>query len=291
MKTSQKLTLVFVLLAILAGSFSSRVFADDEDESEGQEFLFMTEGAYTQEKGRWEVSFTSQYLEREISKEGGEVKQKNQWQWITEIEYGFSDWLQFEAEVPFEHVHKKTTEAGTTTHLGESGLGDIGTGIRVRLFEEDDDQWWSHTVSAGFELSWPSGRWRKDLGTDRFGWEASLSMSKTLDKWAYHLMGGFGMIDDAREQGETPKTDVEAFELGAALAYSPSDKLDFICELFAEFEREKSRGNENHETVFYAIPGIKYKLFEDIETGVGIPIGLTGDSYDWGVMAKIQYEW
>ena len=287
---------LLILETVLIGLFlsvgsNSIAFADEASEdSEGQQFLFMTEDAYTQEKDQWQLSFTSQYLDRQKTKEGDEVKIKDQWQWMMEAEYGLSEWFQVTLEVPFASVHKKTIEDGETTHLNKAGIGDIETGIKIKLSEEGD-QWCEPTVSLGFELSWPTGRWRRDLGTDRYGWETNLLLSKTMDKWAYHLSGGYGMTDDAREQGESETSDTEEFEVGGALVYMATNKLDIICELIAEFEKEKTRTSTSHETECYVAPGFGYKLFEDFEMGLGVPIGLTNDSYDWGIMAKIQYEW
>lgn len=279
------------LVIVIMLSVAASVTQADEHEFEGQQFLFLTEDAYTQEEGEWQVSFVSQYSERKRSKEGDEKKQKDRWQWITEIEYGLTDRLQFEVGIPFAHVDKKTTEDGTTTHLSETGISDIETGMRLKLFDEDQSKWWSSTVSAGFGIAWPSGRWRKDLGTDRFGWETNLAMSKTSERWAYHLAGGFGMVDGAREQGESGQTDIESFEVAGALVYRPAAELDILCELFAEFEEEKSGAGKSHETEFYVAPGFGYEWFENFDVGMSVPIGLTDDSYDWQIMLKVQYEW
>ena len=139
----------------------------------------MTKEGYSREKGEFQISFTNQYKVRKRIKEGDEIKRKNQWWWITEIEYGLSDRL--ETEIPFEHIHKRTIEDGSTTNLSETGIGDVGTGISLRLTGEERDKWWSHTISTGFVLLWSTGRWRKELGTDQFCWETNLAISKTFD--------------------------------------------------------------------------------------------------------------
>jgi hypothetical protein len=293
MEQPQSLMLKIVPISIVLsiGSHSTS-FADEvQDEFEGQQFLFLTTESYNQEEGELQVSFTSRYSDRQRLKEGDEVKTKNQREWVTSVEYGLRDWLEFEVEIPFAHIHKQTTEDGETTNLDETGISDIETGIRINLFKEEPDKWWSHTLSAGFEVSWPSGCWRKDLGTDRVGWETNLVMSKTTDKWAYHLLGGFGTTNNAREQGESEKCDVEEFTVGGALVYRDIDRLDIICELFSEFEKEKNGSTVIHDTEFYMTPGVGYELFDNFEMGLGIPIGLTDESHDWGVVAKIQYEW
>ncbi len=290
-KLLARLKFTVVGLVILLGTSSIAIADEAQEEFEGQQFLFLITEGYNQEEGELQLSFTSQYMDRQRSREGDEVKTKNQWEWVTAVEYGFSDWLEFEVEIPFANINRQTTEDGETTNLNETGIGDIRTGVRIRLFGEEQDKWWSHTLSAGLELSWPSGDWRKDLGTDRYGWETNLVLSKTLDKWAYHLSAGFGMIDDAREEGESAKMDVEEFELGGALVYSLTDRWDVICELLAESEREKLSTSESRGTEFYVVPGVGYKLFKGFEMGIAIPIGLTNESYDWGMITKIQYEW
>jgi len=281
-----------LISVVLSVGFNSIAFTDQvQDEFEGQQFLFLMTEGYNQEEGEFQISFTSQYMDRQKLKDGDEIMTKNQWEWTTSVEYGLWDWLEFEVEIPFAHVHKQIIEDGETTNLDETGISDIETGILINLFEEEQDKWWSHTISAGFEVSWPSGRWRKDLGTDQFGWETNLVMSKTTDKWAYHLLGGFGMTNYAREQGESEKSDVEEIKAGGALVYMATDRLDIICELFSEFEKEKCGSGVSHETEFYITPGVGYELFENFEIGLGVPIGLTEESHDWGIMAKIQYEW
>ena len=105
-----KMTFGFVLTAILIAGIGSIVFA--EDRFQGQQFTFMSQEAYTQEKDSWQVSFTSQYLDRKTSRESDDVTLTSQWEWTAEVEYGLTDWLQFEAEIPFTHVKHKTTEDG-----------------------------------------------------------------------------------------------------------------------------------------------------------------------------------
>lgn len=291
-KIQSSMLIIVPINIVLSVGFNSIAFADEgQDEFEGQQFLFLMTEGYNQEQGELQVSFTSRYMDRQRLKEDDEIKTKNQWEWTTSVEYGLWDWLEFEVKVPFSHIHKQSTEDGETTNLDETGISDIETSLRINLSEEEPDKWWSHTLSAGLEVSWPSGRWRKDLGTDQFGWETNLVLSKTTDKWAYHLLGGFGMTNDAREQGESEKCDVEEFEASGALVYRAIDRLDVICELFAEFEKEKIGICESHETEFYIIPGAGYKLLDDFEIGLGVPIGLTNASYDWGVVVKVQYEW
>jgi len=294
-----------ITFAVVNIGLNSVAMVDEKDEEfEEQQFLFMMEEAYTQKKGEWQVIFTAQYMDgkksREVEYEDEEkedkLKIRDEWRWIAEIEYGILDWLQLEVEIPLAYVDQRTIKESedsgrTISDLKKGGLSDINACLRARLLKEDVDQWWLPTVSAGFEVIFPTGNWEEGLGTDRYGWEGKLAISKVIDKFVVHLNGGMGRTDNAKEEGETENIDEQEFECGAALVYRPTDRLDFICETLAGFEEEKTAGGKNYETEFYLTPGIRYKLFKDFEIGAGVPVGLTYASSDWGIMTKAQYEW
>ncbi len=292
------------LWCFLTIGFNGNVFCqENEKKIEKQQFLFMVEQAYLQEQGEWQVSFSTQYLDekksREIEYENEErydtLKIKNEWQWVAAIEYGIYDWMQLEVEIPFVNVRRKTVldadGVTTSSYLDKTGIADVEAGLMFKLSKEDPDKWWATSISLGLGGAFPTGNWKKDLGTDRYGWETQLSLSKVIDKFVAHLNGGMGMVNNAKEQGESGKKDVKEIKCGVALAYRPTDKFDLISEVFAEFEDAKATGNKDYETQAYFTPGIRYKLFDGCEIGAGVPIGLTYESHKWGITTKVLYEW
>ncbi len=297
-----KIFLIFAiaLMSVVLGIGSSSIVMADE-EGEGQEFLYMLEEGYVMERGKYGVSLSAQYMDgkksREVEYEGGDredtLKIKGEWCWVFGVEYGFLDWLTIEVETPFVHIDKTTSkeeDSRTVTELDKTGIGDVEVGFKVRVFENDKDSYIPAT-SLGFKMSLPTGNWKKDLGSDHLGFELGLALSKTLEKFAYHLNLAGGYVDNAREEGESGKIDEVELECGIGLVYMPSENLDLIGEVYAEFEREYIAGEYNYGTKIYLVPGIAYEFEEfmgGLDIGVGVPIGLTYESYDWGVILKVM---
>jgi len=65
-------------------------------------------------------------------------------------------------------------------------------------------------------------------------------------------------------------------------------------ELAGEIEQELQLESRKWESELSIIPGLSYgvetELFGEFEFGMAFPIGLTSDSDDWGVLAKIKWE-
>lgn len=279
-------------ILLLISCISSICFcAMAEDKGEGQDFIFLAESAYTEQKGCWQIGIGSEYHSHKNTIEGDERKKESLWIWTTELEYGLEDWLQFEVEIPFGSLDRKTIEDGETSRLRKAGIMDVESCLRIRLFKEDSEDFFSPTVSTSFSVTWPSGNWRRGLGTDTYGFGWGLSLSKTMGDWAYHIGAELELANDTREAGETGKSDATELEITGAIAFSVDEKLSIICELLAEFERERSTTHEEHGTELTINPGVVYELAKDFEGGISVPLGLNSQSYDWGIIAKIQYEW
>ena len=107
------------------------------------------------------------------------------------------------------------------------------------------------------------GNWKKDLGTDRVGFEYALAVGKTYEKWAYHINFGGGYTNNGREEGETGKVDELELEYGAALVYMPFKALSLILEYKSEFEKEATQHDgDNYGTEIYVVPGISVRVGE-----------------------------
>lgn len=298
-----------ILLIILAGvaltiGQNSLVWAQEEKEEEHQECLFNLEEAYTKDKGGWETCFTVQYMDnkksREVEYEDGDredtLKIKDEWNWRLGIDYGIFDWLTAELEIPFANVDKKTIkdeeDSTTITYLNKAGIGDIDAGLKFGLFK-DQEKSWVPAVSLGLDVSLPTGNWKKDLGSNHYGFGSLIAVSKTFDKWAYHLNAGGTYTPHGREEGETEKVDAVAFEGGIALAYMPTENLDLVCEVSTELERENTAGEYNYNSEVYLTPGIVYKFknfLKGLKVTAGVPVGLTYESYDWGIITQVIKE-
>lgn len=275
---------------------------DDDDRFEGEDFLFRLEEAYAQRRGELQVSFAFDFAsgrerEREFSFEDGkrdvetETSRANTYGYLVEIEYGVTDRLQIEVEIPYFSVRERSSEG-----LFESGnLADIEVGLGYALVEETETL---PAVLASFEIALPTGDHRKEIGNDRFGYGGRLAMSKDFGRWVGHLNVGYEYVNDARlwfANGEDgPKLDLNGIEYGAGVVYKFDDSWHGIVELVGETGEELELDGRRWETELSLIPGLRYGIetrgFGDFEFGVAFPVGLTSDSEDWGVIAKVQWE-
>ena len=316
MRRHFKIFQVMILVAVLfCVSSPSMVWADQDGNIDvkevgvkGQQFLFMNNNAYNQEKNEWQATFTTQYLSRQKSREveyeedGTRVdtlKIRNELQWVAELEYGLTDWLQVQIEMPYRHVEKKTIEESedgdsSTERLNRTSLSDVTAGFQIGLFKEDQGKWWLPTLAIESNATLPTGNWKNDMGSGRYGFDAGILLSKTIDKFTVHANVGGGYVDGSREQGSSSRTHQRNVGTGLSLVYQPTERLDLICELTKDTQRQnKPTGfkGSSRETEVYITPGIGYKLKNNTEIGLGVPIGLTYESYRWGIMGKILFEW
>jgi hypothetical protein len=274
------------------------------EETREQQFLFLIDEAYLQEKGLWQLTLGTEYWshQRESESEMDDgtpettTQTRNLWRSYAEVEYGLADWLQLEFEVPYSHLSQDTTEDdGSSTsseHLSEWGIEDVSAGLAVRLMKEEDDIWWKPTLSFWGEAKMPTGDWEKGLGTDRWGWETGAAASKFLtEQYIVHLSLSLGQTQNALEAGESESADETEIEYGAAFVYRPTDKLEWILETVVESEREKTEEGTHWTDYWYLVPGVRYALNDGVEIGLGSPVGLTSESYDWGVIGKMIFEW
>ncbi|MEW5758903.1 MAG: transporter [Candidatus Omnitrophota bacterium] len=292
----EKIITIFIVLILVILCFYSPSYAKHD-------FLFLLESAYLIDKSEWEPSFTVQYLDnkkiREVEYEDGQredkLKIKNTWNWIMATEYGIFDWLNAELKIPFSKVDKKTTiDSDTTTisYLNSSGISDIEAGLKFKILDEKENSL-IPSISFCLGVSFPSGNWKKDLGSNHFGFEGGVSISRQINKFILHTNFSGEYMPHAREEGEETKLDEVGFECGLAVVYLATKNIDLILETIGKFETENINGTHNHFTEVYINPGIKYefeKFIGGFDFGIGAPVGVSYEGYNWGVITKIKKE-
>jgi hypothetical protein len=254
-----------------------------------QRMLFMLEDAYNQHQGEFEVSLTSEYLKNMQTERtvGGVMKttDRTQWNWIVDGELGITDWLQAEVEVPFGYTDMIVTNGGVPSELEKGDIGDVFGGLTLRLLQQNHHSW-GPTVGLRAGGRFPTGEWERGLGKDEYGWEAGLVASKAFDDFYWHANASYGQTDKARQYARINPFDETLVECGFALVYSPHSNYELICETVAIFAEEDEAGALERTFSWYVIPGLNLTLTEGFDVSVGAPIGVDGDTYEWGVIAK-----
>lgn len=290
---SQHKSLLWSILALVLLVTSAN--AQQDPDRWTQEFLFMLDDAYTQAQGQWQVSAELGYLQNRRTAEyrGPNLVTTDTdelWKAAATLAYGLTDTIQADLYVPYGHISSQGTTQGVTQKVSGYDFGDITTGLTFKLMDQDHDNWLP-TLAFKASAVLPTSDDEKGMGKDAYGWIAGLNASKAVDDFFWHGNVAYGRSDDTREFGQSYWADEKVLSCGAALVFSPTREYDLICETYAEFETEESNLETEHRSTWYLIPGAKYHLSETTDIGLSVPIGVGGDSYDWGVVAKVMFEW
>jgi predicted porin len=290
---SQHKSLLVSILALVL--LATSVNAQGDPDRWTQEFLFMMDDAYTQAAGQLQVGAELGYLQNRRTSErrgGARVTTDTDelWQAAAKVAYGLTDTIQANLYVPYGHIKTQRTTPGVTDKSHRYDFGDVTTGLTFKLMDQDHNNWLP-TLAATATAVLPTSDRDSGMGQDAYGWQAGLAASKAVDDFFWHGNVAYGRSDDTREFGQNYDADEKVFSCGVALVFSPTREYDLICETYAEFETEDSILETEHRMSWYLTPGAKYHLSETTDVGFSVPIGLRGDTYDWGVVAKVQFEW
>mgnify|MGYP001824644750 FL=1 len=199
---------VFFLSLLL---FCIQAFAveEEDDAYPEQDFLFFLEEAYTQDQGEWQFSLAAGYfdnlLEEETDGQAVSNRRTDLWLGLLGVEYGITNRLQIEFELPYLRQEIEEDEATG----GDRGVGDVEFVLGYALIEEGSG---SPQLTAGLEIIAPTGDEDAGLGAGAWGWGPFLALSKqVVPKWYLHANLALQMTNDAEEGGE--KKDERELEL------------------------------------------------------------------------------
>ena len=299
---------VWINAVLMFGLMLPAAAAESAGEREEQNFLFLLEEAYTQHRNELQltpaVHFTKRKgTEAEIDEDGNSVKAAKtatQVRWPIEAEWGLTDRL--EAQVGLSWIYEATdstpvaTENRDTKH--NEDFEDMELGLRYKLVEQLE-QW--PTISLGYTLALPTGDHKEEFGAVHAGHEWVLLVSRDFGRWVGHLNAGFGIHFNETQPNEdgtkSPKVDLREFSYGAAAVYRLTDHWKGFLEFFHQFGEEIQANTRKAETALTILPGISYAAAmpgggnnDYWELGLGVPVGLTSDALDWGLILRLRYE-
>jgi len=270
MKARNLMTCILLPMLTLVG------WAADEEAT--HDFLFLTDEAYVQEEGEWQFGVSIGYWDRVADDDAGEDALQHSVSAALEIEYGITERLQIELELPYlSHKAEETTA---------SGIGDAEVGSGYAIVRETDSL---PAVTAGIEFSLPTGDEDRDMGAGAWGYEGFVAVSKHISDLFLHASISYGRTDDAI--GEEGKVDESEIGYRLAVVRTLNEGINLIVELGGESEREVDAAGESETAdTLYFVPGIQWECDAEWNLGLGIPVGLTDDSADWGGILKTQVE-
>lgn len=205
--------------------------------------------------------------------------QKHQFSFTTQYLTGFED-----------------PDFGPASQQGD--VGDTFLNYRYQLLANDDFLWCSPRAS----LILPTGDKRLGSGTGEVGYQFNLPVSRYGEQFDFHFNAGMTYIPDVSvpvaEVGIfeilSPSHDLRAYNLGASVFWKPKVDLHFFVEALALWADEIDElGSRVSTTQVFLNPGVRFAIIQDpVEwvLGVAVPIGLTRDTPDIGVIAYMSIE-
>ena len=184
-----------------------------------------------------------------------------------EFEYGLTDRWELDAEVPYrfrEFDHGR----------GFTGVGDVETGIRYGVVPLDKEP---VALDVGLALGIPTGDRRRDLGDGRLELEPSFTASMWVGRFNVQANGAWRRA--VTNDGDEPRNE---FEYNVAVLY-PVDQ----CFLALEGNGISTR----ESTEYYVTPEVIWMAKENLQFLLAVPIGVTRESADYGVVALVTFEW
>ena len=286
-----KLTVLLTLSILTSVSLAQLQSTHESDNSERweQNFLYTVKDAYLLNAGEARLSAQGSYWQnlqiREY--ESGTYKRfdRDQYLGIVGLEIGLTPGLQADVALPFGYAKHSIDNR----NYAKGDAGDIQAGLSLQLIQQDHTSW-TPTVSVrgGAIIALSNSQRGFDKGA--CGWETELLASKAFDDFFWHGNLSYRLLTNTREFAQSGRADEQLWKAGLALVYSPKLGYETMCEISYGSEREDNAVETEHREACYFTPGFNIELSPNTRVGVGIPIGLAHENYDWAFLAKVQIE-
>lgn len=184
------------------------------------------------------------------------------------------------------------------------GIGDALLNYRYQFSMEEDLM---PAISPRVSLIFPSGDEERGLGSGVLGYQLNLPISKTLSDRVYvNFNLGLTYLPNAEIELSNGKhsapQDVLGYNVGGSVIFAITEDFHFLLESLANFDqvlnevdsRRGPRGRRDSETKVVISPGVRWawNLRGDLQVvpGVAFPIGLTEDTFDYGMFLYLSVE-
>ena len=253
------------LLAFIGVLCADASAAADENESHDEQIiqeLFLGELPYPQEREEVQITLRGLYLPGDEA-DNAEIS--------VAAEYGITERFQIALVIPFRHRDPSgggdDDDDGDEAEDATQGIGDVEAEILYAFVIED----WV-VAAAALGVGFPTGDEERELGEGKFEWEPSLRGGVRFGEiWLFGSLGA-----EIADDGEI------AIAYGAAVAKSFSRGFSGVLELSGLTGAEKE--------LLFLVPGLTWLSHTGVELQFGVPVGLSNEASDWGLVAAITVE-
>jgi len=196
--------------------------------------------------------------------------------------------------IPYLELYERDTTSGDVFETG--GLADIPINWRYQLTREEE---WYVSTAPRFTVVLPTGDERRGLGLGEVGYEFDLPISKQCGDFGLHLNIGFfhtpGVSLPLDAGGFSDKHNLWGYNLGGAIQWHVNLDFNLFVEAVAVWADDiNGLGEKERIKLAFINPGFVWAVYTSDEVqwviGASVPIGLTRDSDDIGLIAYMSIE-
>jgi hypothetical protein len=185
---------------------------------------------------------------------------------------------QFSYSVPYSWLRSEGQRA--------QGVGDILLNYRYQALFEDAT---TPAFAPRLSLILPTGNAQRGLGSDSFGYQLFLPVSKIVaDRVTLH--GNVGVTSYVDVFGRRPTS----YTLGGSGIYAVTREFNLMLELLGEWNESVNEMRQiERERVFTVSPGFRYALNApegQLVIGMGAPIQFSNGATDFGAFLYVSFE-
>jgi hypothetical protein len=192
----------------------------------------------------------------------------------------------------FSQMHQFSYTIPYASTENDNGMEDMRLNYRLQALTEDDR---TPAFAPRFSLVLPTRDPDKGLGVGSVGYETNLPFSKIVsDRWTLNFNVGMSVFPNARNH------DLTNYNLGASAIFAVSRDLNLMLEAVAGWNDDIAEGvlspeaTVSRSTTALISPGARYAFNlpneAQLVVGLGLPMGLTSDSPDWGLFFYCSFE-
>ncbi len=177
-----------------------------------------------------------------------------EWDWVSDLEYGIFDWLEYDLEIPRLSLEKA------------NGLGDVAMTWAVNPIKESE---YIPIVSLAFTMKTQSGDQDRGLGTGKNDYTALVLLSKTMNQWTLIMNFGYKVV--GKPQGENLR---DTFSSNFSVAYELAENISLVAEIYGETNQSIKAVRDPWNMLGGAI----YKISDSLAMDFGIGTGFNSES-------------
>ncbi|GAA0820789.1 hypothetical protein GCM10009111_26800 [Colwellia asteriadis] len=261
-----------ILFLFPLSSYALAIDFDGHESEHQQDFLFLLEEGYTQEKGEWQFGLSYQDVSY-----SGEPNQKKGTDnvWKLGVEYGFTDRFQVEFFLPYQ---KSSCYQGNVK-INTSTAGNPEIELIYQVIQETSVL---PVVSIGVGVEIAASSDKAPIRSEEWGYEGFVNASKYLEAWGFlHANLAYGVAD---------KGDETELSYGLGFVRPINDNFSAMIEYLVEREQEDVLQGSNSEVLAQFTVGFSYQNNHGFIAGLAYGQSDNDERLERAFTVKFQYE-